>query len=370
MQANVFNENVDYLYQVQTDLEAVEQLKEELSEYQSQEKNLKKAIASEDKSIQNEIAQTIQKRKNDIEKVYDSQIDANKAKNRNVRAKRDRVKSKRIDERVSYETADITEENRQLQMEMKTLFKAQHVPSFCRNTLFYIMYMPKGALEIAGMLVGMAMLFLGLPWIAYLLSIRVFYAGSEKLVLLCTLTVSVVLFLVGMVYTLILNFVKLAFYETLLEGRQIKDQIAANKRQMKAIRNKISKDKDDSQYGLDAYDKKLEELDEELEQISREKQDAMTSFENQTKQILTDEVNDRRLGKLESMKANLDSIEEQIALLENDINISSAAITNNYGMVLGECCTLSRVADLISLMEDGVADTVSEAVDAYRGAGR
>ena len=42
MQDSVFNENVDYLYQVQTDLEAVEQLKKELAEYKNQEKNLKK----------------------------------------------------------------------------------------------------------------------------------------------------------------------------------------------------------------------------------------------------------------------------------------------------------------------------------------
>ena len=65
-----------------------------------------------------------------------------------------------------------------------------------------------------------------------------------------------------------------------------------------------------------------------------------------------------------------EEVQEEIALLENDVDVSAAAITNNYGMVLGECCTLSRVADLISLMEDGEADTVSEAVDVYRGSGR
>ena len=79
MQNSVFNENVDYLYQVQTDLEAVEQLKKELAEYKNQEKNLKKAIATEEKSIQDEIAQTIRKRKNAIEKAYDEQIEANKS---------------------------------------------------------------------------------------------------------------------------------------------------------------------------------------------------------------------------------------------------------------------------------------------------
>ncbi|MGN0437006.1 MAG: hypothetical protein ACI4F4_00665 [Lachnospiraceae bacterium] len=370
MRADVFDENVDYLYQVQTDLKAVEHLKEELAAYRSQEKNLKKAIASEEKSIQNEIAQTIQKRKNDIEKVYDSQIDANKAKTRKEKATRDREKTKRIDERVSYETADITEENRQLQMELKTLFKKQHVPSLCRGNLFYVMFMPKGFLEIIGMLLSLVILFLGIPTAMYLLSVNVFYQQSEKITLLCTVTVCATLVVVALIYGVILNFVKLVFYDALLEGRHIKDQIAANKKQMKAIRNKINKDKDDSQYGLDHYDKKIQGLEDELEQISREKQDAMTEFENKTKQILTDEVNARRLGHLDDMKAELDDVQEEIALLENDVDVSSAAITNNYGMVLGECCTLSRVADLISLMEDGEADTVSEAVDAYRGSGR
>ena len=37
MQESVFDENVDYLYQVQTDLEAVEQLKKEMAEYRIQE---------------------------------------------------------------------------------------------------------------------------------------------------------------------------------------------------------------------------------------------------------------------------------------------------------------------------------------------
>lgn len=370
MQPNVFNEDVGYLYQVQTDLEAVEQLKAELAEYRGQEKTLKKTIASEEKSIQNEINQTIQKRKNEIEKVYDNQIEANKSKSKSVKAKRDRVKSKRIDERVAYETADLVEENRQLQVEMKTLFKAQHVPSFCRSSLFYIMYMPKGIVEMLSMILGCILLFVGIPGIMFLLSLKVFFANKENNTVLCVIVVSLTLFLVGLIYFLILNFVKLGFYDVLLEGRHIKDQMDANKKQMKAIRNKINKDKDDSQYGLDAYDEKLAKLDKALDKISAEKQDAMTAFENETKQLLIDEVNDRRLGKLESMKLNLEEIEEQIALLEGDIDASSAAITQNYGMVLGECCTLPRVADLISYMEDGVANTVSEAVDAYRGAGK
>jgi len=371
MQENVFNENVDYLYQVQTDLEAVEQLKKELAEYKNQEKNLKKAIAAEDKSIQDEIAQTIRKRKSEIEKVYDDQIDANKNKTRSVKAKRDRAKSKRIDERVSVETAELNEENRQLHVEMRTLFKAQHVPSFCLSKLFYALFMPKRFLEILALFVIIVIAYVGVPSLMYILSVNVFFKESKQVTLLCTLTVSLTLFVLGFIYVLMVNNVKLKYYNTLLEGRNMKDKIAANKRQMKAIRNKINKDKDDSVYGLDKYDNKLAELENELNQISKEKQDAMTLFENETKQLLTNEVNDRRLGKLEQMKADIEAMEEQMAVLDEDIQNSSLAIANNYGAILGkDFCTPAKVADLISLMEDGTADTVSEAIAAYKGAGR
>lgn len=371
MQDNVFNENVDYLYQVQTDLETVEQLKKELAEYKNQEKNLKKAIVTEEKSIQDEIAQTIRKRKSQIEKTYDDQIDATKNKSRNVRAKRDKVKSKRVDERVSVETADIFEENRQLQVEMRTLFKAQHVPSFCRTTLFYSLFMTRRWYEVLILLLSLAVIYAGIPAIIYLLSVHVFFKGSAAVTLLCTLTVSFTLFILGLIYVIVLNTVKLKNYEILVEGRGIRDKIAANKRQMKAIRNKINKDKDDSIYGLDKYDDKLSELEAELEAISEEKQDAMTQFENETKQLLTNEVNDRRLGKLEQMKQEVADLEEHMTMLDGDIQNSSLAIANNYGAILGkEFCTPSKVADLISLMEDGTADTVSEAIAAYKGASR
>ena len=372
MEESVFDENVDYLYQVQTDLEAVEQLKKEMAEYRIQEKNLKKSIATEEKSIQDEIAQTIKRRKNEIEKVYDDQIDANKAKSRAVWNKRDKAKSKRIGERVSYETSELAEENRQLQVEMRTLFKARHLPGFSRSGFFYALFMTKRVWEYPVLIVTILVAYIGIPAIIYFICKAAMYKSKpEELALGCTFIVSAVLFVITLIYVLILNKVKLKHYETLLDGRHIRDEIAANKRQMKAIRNKINKDKDDSQYGLDKYDDKLTELEEELSAISAEKQDAMTVFENDTKQVLTNEINDRRLGHLEDMKARLDSLEESMTVLDEDIQNSLLGVANNYGAILGkEFCTPEKVADLISLMEDGTADTVSEAIAAYKGAGR
>ncbi len=372
MQESVFDENVDYLYQVQTDLEAVEQLKKEMAEYRIQEKNLKKSIASEEKSIQDEIAQTIKRRKIEIEKVYDDQLDANKAKTRAVWNKRDKAKSKRIGERVSYETSELAEENRQLQVEMRTLFKAKHLPAFSRTGFFYALFMTKRIWEYPVLVLSMIAAYAGVPFLIYIICKgSLFKTKPDQLALGCTLIVAAALFLITLVYVLILNKIKIKHYDTLLDGRQIRDEIAANKRQMKAIRNKINKDKDDSQYGLDKYDDKLTELEQELSAISAEKQEAMTVFENETKQVLTNEINDRRMGHLEDMKSRLETLEESMSVLDEDIQNSLLGVANNYGAILGkEFCTPDKVADLISLMEDGTAETVSEAIAAYRGAGR
>ncbi len=371
MQESVFDENVDYLYQVQTDLEAVEQLKKEMAECRIQEKNLKKSIASEEKSIQDEINQTIKRRKAEIEKVYDERIDVNKSKTRSVWNKRDKAKSKRIGERVSYETSELAEENRQLQVEIKTLFKTQHLPAFSRSGFFYALFMTRRIWEIPILILSIIVAYVGVPFLVYIICLKsIFKNKPEWLPLGCTLIVSVALFIISFIYILMMNTIKLRHYETLLDGRHIRDEIAANKRQMKAIKNKINKDKDDSQYGLDKYDDKLTELENELADISAEKQDAMTVFENETKQVLTNEVNDRRLGNLEDMKARLETLEENMMVLDEDIQNSLLAVANNYGAILGkEFCTPEKVADLISLMEDGTAETVSEAIAAYKGAG-
>jgi hypothetical protein len=60
-----------------------------------------------------------------------------------------------------------------------------------------------------------------------------------------------------------------------------------------------------------------------------------------------------------------------MTVLDEDIQNALLGVANNYGAILGkEFCTPEKVADLISLMEDGTADTVSEAIAAYKGAGR
>jgi hypothetical protein len=155
---------------------------------------------------------------------------------------------------------------------------------------------------------------------------------------------------------------------TVKQGRCIWDKIKANKRQEKAIRNSINKDKDESQYKLEAYDEQMAGLDDEADEIIREKQEALREFEEQTTGHITDEINHRRLPKLESMEAEKDKLEKEVEENESMYSDQARLVTKEYAPYLGEdLCKYERILDLISLMEDGQAATVSEAINIYKG---
>lgn len=365
---NVFNENVDYLLEAQKVIKGLDTLKAKAEELNNKDKRLKKSIANEEKSIADEIASTLKKRKAEITDSYDEQIDANRNKIKNIKNKRDKEKSLKVGERVELETADIKEENRQLKVEMKTLFKKNRVPGFCNNGFYYSLFMPKGFGEVVTLILSILVGVAGLP--ALVLFLLKTFAFKEKTLpeILSIVIVAGIIVVIFALYFLLFNVTKLRHRDILADGRQIRDKVKANNKNIKAIKNAINKDKDESGYGLDSYDSKLSQLEAEGEGISKDKQDALTVFENSTKNVIIQEINGRRLGKLENMKSDALTNEQDITALESQISDMTLAITNQYEAFLGkEFCKSEKLDDLIALMEDGSASTVSEAMAAYKG---
>jgi hypothetical protein len=68
------------------------------------------------------------------------------------------------------------------------------------------------------------------------------------------------------------------------------------------------------------------------------------------------------------MKQEKKDLEEQIGKAEEAHSEKSLAITNQYASYIGEeFCKKDKLEDLIALMEEGTASTVSEAIAAYKG---
>jgi hypothetical protein len=367
---NVFNEKMDYLVNARHEVMQRDSIAEQISSLKASMKKLTKNIVAEEKSIADEIASTTRKRKQEISSTYDDRLDDNRDRQKKVSAKRSKKKSQRMDARYQDETKHIRDNDRDLEVEMKTLLKKNRVPSFVASKLYFIMFMPRGIAEFGGMLLSFLIYFAGIPGIVVLVIKKLVLEARENINMAfwCVLVAALMVIIQLIIYFAILSATKLRHQEVIAQARNIRDKSKANKRQMAAIKNSISKDKDESGYDLDAYDQKLAQLDAEADSIGKEKQEALRVFEDETKQLITDEINGRRLQTLEDMKAEKSALEDKLAECEKQYSDKVLQITNQYASYIGEdLCREDRLADLIALMEDEQAETVSEAIGIYKG---
>lgn len=362
-ESNVFQLGADYLLGAQEALRVLETDKAQLEEHRGNEKKTKKAIAVEEKSIQDEIDSTLKRRKEELALSYDKQLDAVHNKVREVQSKRDRRKEKYVSERVAEETAEIKEINRKLGIEMKTMFKQQQVPSLCASSLYFSLFMPKRATDFLKLILLIIVMLVVLP--------GALYFGFKEQPLVLTIAVTVLVSAEFLLYFVIYNKTKLKYYEVLLEAGRIRNQIFANQKQMKAVRNSITKDKDESVYDLSKYDERLKELEQEAGNIGLEKKAALTEFEQNTKQVVIEEIKNRRLPKVAEMKENRTRMERSIVELEKKVQQESLDYTQNYEKYLGVGLSKAEgLSDLIAIMAEGSADTVGDAIAVYKGESR
>ena len=83
--------------------------------------------------------------------------------------KREKAKNKGMKERIAEETSELREHNRDLQIQMKTMFQKDKVPVFCRTTFYYSLYYARGLKERLIGFITFLICFLALPCGVYFL---------------------------------------------------------------------------------------------------------------------------------------------------------------------------------------------------------
>ena len=77
----------------------------------------------------------MKQRKEEITKSYDAELGKAQERLKKVKAKREKAKNQGVKERIEEDTRGLVRENKELADQMKTLFKANHVPGFCREII-------------------------------------------------------------------------------------------------------------------------------------------------------------------------------------------------------------------------------------------
>lgn len=369
MAGNGYSERKEFILEAKENIQLRDDLAHEVDLLKTKLRKLNKGVLNEEKSIADEINTTIKKRRNEIQSAYDGRLSENRAKKRQVASKRDKKKEQRMGDRFDKETEHIRQNNRELQVELQRLVRQNRLPFFCGKRLYFIMFDARGMQEFLLKLVAFAVYFVAIPggltWMLKLLTMT--GKKNVNVPFWCVLIASVLVIIQLLIYFSIYNKTKLGHQDVIAQARSIQDKINANKRQTAAIRSSIHKDKDESQYNLDAYDEKLASLDEEASSIGNDKQKALQTFEEETMTMITEEVNERRLPNLNEMKQQRDEAERELAAKEEQYSNQILMIAEKYATVLGEdMCRKDKLDMLIRIMDNGEATTVSEAIAVYK----
>lgn len=318
MAENIFNEKQDYIVAARDEVIKRDEYAANIDRMKQQQKKLSRSIASEEKSIADEIATTIKKRRQDIQSTYDDRLDDNRARKKKVANKRDKKKEERMDKRYHEETKSLRESDKDLKVEMQTLLRKYKLPSFCGKKLYFALFYARNVREFGLKLLTFIIGFGGIPGLVTFL-VKKLVLDTKKdinVAFWCALIAAGTLIVLLLIYFAIYSKTKLKHMDAMTQARSIRDKMIANKKQANAIRHSINKDHDDSQYNLDAYDEKMDNLDAEADAIGKEKQEALRSFEEETTSMITEEINNRRLPALEAMKEEKANMENKIAAEE------------------------------------------------------
>lgn len=343
----------DAVYRLEGDTAAAKKLEE-------QEKQQAKELAAAQKAVEDTISQTLKKRREEIDSSYDREIEKGQEKLKKARTRREKARTREEKERIAEETSQLREHNRDLKLQMKTLFQKDKVPGICRTTFYYALYCPGGFKEILIGFLTLVIAFLAIPCGIY------FLIPERQLWHLIAIYFADI-FLLGGLYVLVGNRTRGRYQEAIRQGRAIRDLLRSNEKKIRVITKSIQKDKNESVYDLKAYDEEIAAAQQELSETASRKQEAISVFENTTAGILTEEIRGSRKEAIQALEQSLEETRARLSEAAAGIKEQNIYITDTYGPYLGaEFLEPDKLAELSRIMQAGSAANLTEAVELYR----
>ena len=346
-------------------IKAIEELnrsKKACEDLEAEEEQIDKELEQERLNMADTINQTVKKRRDGISASYDKEIGTEQDRLRKIRAKREKAKNQGIKERIAEETKELKEKNQELSMQLKTLFKQNRVPSFCKTTWFYAFYMPGSLKELGLLILGFLVCFVGIPLASYL-----FIPEENRKFWVMVIIYLIVILIFGGLYILVGNKVKMRHLAVLKQGKDIRGTIRGNNRKIRAITSSIRKDRDEAIYNLEKYDDEISQIEQELQQLSNQKKEALNAFNTVTKTIISDEIMNNNKVKMEALEEEHARIEARLKEAQIHAKEQALLVTDQYETYLGkEFLQPDKLSELAKIVRGGRASNLSEAIAVYQ----
>jgi len=356
---NILSGGLDDCRQLRSDVSELYASRTRSTDAESSAAQTEKAIKAKEKAINDEINAATKKRQDEIGKSYDEEIAKLKSRSRKVKSKKGKTKQKEVALRIRRETADEREKERQLKLEIRSVYKRENVSGIYNTKLFYSLFMPQCLSDIPVLLLALVVILLAVPSAVYFLvfpekwqttlGLMLMYFGFALLYIL--------------LYVVILNLTKSAHREAFVQIKGLRADIRANRRDMAKIARRIRKDKDESEYNLDRFDDEMKGITDEIHGILEEKKAALIDFEKDAKNVLADSIREKYSDELEGLKEYLATTREEQKTADARAKELTLLIAKKYEPYLGkESLSLDIIDQMETRLDSGASKTIGEAL--------
>lgn len=359
MSESVLQSGKDELLNIRGRLEKQEKDKKRAEELAKSLSSVTKELDIKKKAMNYEIDSTMKARKAEIESTYNKEITELSKNKKKVQTNKAKEKSVKVSERVGAETEEMQEKIKSLKHEIRSQIREYKLPGLCRYKLFYALFLPRTVGDILILILFFVVFFLALPCFVFtMLNGKPFGPTFTPAIVYA---IDIILF--GGAYMLINNLVKDKHNNEIKGIVKLRKEIRQLKKSIRLVRRGIEKDSDESEYGLEAYDVELAEMEAKLSGLSADEKSALETFNTETKPMLTEEIKRRYMPDIDALQAQINDITAEHRQLSENVRDEAIALSKTYDAQLGKSnMNLATVDRLLIIIESGAATTIGEAL--------
>ena len=362
MDNNILSGGITELQEAKAQIARNNELQAAYSAASAEASGREKDLESQKKYVSDKVNSAIKERRGQLKKAHDDQVDLANKNLKNAEKKRKAAKSDAVQARISNETANLVEENKNLKKEAKSIFKENKIPGFCNTKYYYSLYAPKTAGDFVILVLTVLITFGLIPNVVCQL------LKTDQMLIKVLVYLAIVVFFVA-VYFLFFAISKRNINGRVLEmARPVRKQIVENKKTIRKTSRNIEKDKDESSYGLEGIDTEIAELQNILNDKVQKREAALEEFDEKTAVEIREEIERENQPVIDQMTEELFESRQKLENARIEAQQAEETVTNSIEIYLGKKNTsVEKIDSMISLLQEGKAATIMEAMDLLNG---
>ncbi|MBQ9421652.1 MAG: hypothetical protein IJU30_07865 [Lachnospiraceae bacterium] len=325
--------------------------RQQLEQYNDTKKQLAKSLETLTRNIEREKTETVRSRRADIEQNYNQQIKAVESEITAINGRRQKARTEGVKSRIESNTAGLKQEIANLKQQISDYVKEHQAPGILKSRLYYSLFSPINVTDWILCII-----------LAALLVLAIVYAYYKQVTLPVFLTVLGVIVALIAIYVAIASNTKGKHPEAVLFCKNLMKGIEERGKAIKAIARNIEKDKDDTVYNLGDYDNEFAQKNQQKADINAEKTEALNQFDNNTKQVLTGEIDAKYAEDLRALQSDIALNADAVNTFSQKVAAGEKRLNSEFVQYVGtRNLTHEKVEQMIGMIDAGEATSVSDA---------